>query len=97
VGRALGSLVRVLVFAGGLFSLLLVWRFVVPGVPGLVASNGPGALILELSLSFAAILTPFALMAFALRPALWKFCALPLVWALVATIILRPGALEGWF
>lgn len=94
--RALGSLLRVLVFAAGVGVLIMTWRFVVPGLAAALAVPAM-RMPLEGSLAFALLLTPFALMGLALRPGLWKYCALPIVWALVATIILRPAALSSLF
>ncbi|MFO1187804.1 MAG: hypothetical protein U1E87_10380 [Alphaproteobacteria bacterium] len=90
------ALARALVGGAGVAGLVMVWRFVLPAVPRLFSGNlGIGELLLELSLSFAMILAPLALIAFAMRPAVWKFAAMPLVWMLTATIILRPWSIVG--
>lgn len=94
MARSVLSLLRVLIFAVGVGALIMVWRFAIPEIPGLFMTGlGPLTLLLELSLRLALILLPFALMALSLRPQLWKFCAMPLVWSLVVTVLLRPAVL----
>ncbi len=90
--RSLGALGRVLFFACGVAAALVVWRFVLPSFSTIFEAP-LGALVLQLSLALAGVLTPFALMGIALYPRGWKFSAIPIVWVLVATIMLRPEAL----
>jgi hypothetical protein len=90
------SLLRVALCALAAGGLVMVWRFLPPSVSSLFASRlGVLGILLEFSLLFALALAPLALIGLAVRPRLWKFCALPLLWTLVATIILRPGILVG--
>jgi hypothetical protein len=94
---ALISLLRVALCALAAGGLVMVWRFVPPSFSALFAARlGLVDILLELSLLLALALVPLALVGLAVRPQLWKFCAMPLVWTLVATIILRPGMLVGW-
>lgn len=90
------SLLRAVLGALGVAGLVMVWRFVLPGIPRLFGGQlGIGDLLLELSLALAMILAPLALIALAVRPAVWKFAAMPIVWMLTATIILRPWVFAG--
>ncbi len=90
------ALFRALLGAAGVAGLVMVWKFVLPGVPRLFSGQlGIGELLLELSLSLAMVLAPLALIAFAVRPSVWRLAAMPLLWALTATIILRPWVLIG--
>jgi hypothetical protein len=95
--RAFVSLVRVGIVAVAVAVLVMIWRFVVPGIPGLLSSDlGAGAFALELSLDVALALVPVGLVVLAVWPGLWRLCAMPIVWTVVATIILRPQVFERW-